>query len=587
MMVSVCEVTRKEETLSTYMKMSRLYAPTLKEDPAEAELASHKLLLRAGMIRKGASGLYSYLPLAWRSILKIERIIREEMDAIGAQEMQVPILTDGELWRQSGRWGVYGPELMRLKDRHEREFALGPTHEESFTDLVRNELRSYKQLPVTLYQIQDKFRDELRPRFGLMRSREFIMKDGYSFSADEESMRQCYQEEKEAYARIAERCGVRALPVVADSGQIGGDSSVEFMALADAGEAELVYCDDCGFAADVEAATAKVHVTEGEEGELERVHTPGAGSIADVSALLGVEQSGTRKALALVDGEGNPVVCFVPGDHDMDDVKAEHAFGAYHLMTDEELEQYGLVKGFIGPVGLPQGIRVCADESLRESTWWLVGANEADYHFVHAKRGRDFQIADDAWVDVVTAKPGDLCPKCGRTLKGARGIEMGQVFQLGTKYSEAMGATFADVDGHEQPLQMGCYGIGVSRTVAAVVEQHHDDNGIIWPVSVAPYEVEVIPLSVGDDVVWPVALQVADELANQGIEVVLDDRKERPGVKFNDADLMGFPFQVVCGKKAVKNGNVEVKDRATGERSELPISELAATLAARVRSQRA
>lgn len=473
--------------------MSRLYAPTLKEDPAEAELASHRLLLRAGMIRREASGLYSYLPLAWRSIRKIEDIIRDEMEAIGAQEMEVPILTDGELWQQSGRWNDYGPELMRLTDRHDRSFALGPTHEETFTDLVRGELKSYRQLPVTLYQIQDKFRDELRPRFGLMRGREFIMKDAYSFSATQESLQECYEQEKAAYTRICERCGLRALPVAADSGQIGGDSSIEFMALADAGEAELVYCEACGFAADTEAATAVTAVGEGAVGELEKVHTPGAGSIADVAALLHVGKSATRKALALIDGDGRPTVCFVPGDHEMNDVKAHHAFGDYHLMSDEELASCSLVKGFIGPVGLPQGVRVCADASLRSSEWWLIGANEVDYHFLHAKAGRDFSIGE--WVDVITAKAKDRCPSCGAVLAGARGIEVSQVFQLGTKYSKSLGATFTDESGHERPFLMGCYGIGVSRTLAAIVEQHHDEHGIIWPVSVAPFEVEIIALT--------------------------------------------------------------------------------------------
>lgn len=568
------------------MKMSKLYAPTLKEDPADAELASHRLLLRAGMIRKGASGLYSYLPLAWRSLMKIEAIIRDEMESIGAQEMLTPILTDAELWHQSGRWDAYGPELMRIRDRHGHEYALGPTHEETYTDLVRNELRSYRQLPVTLYHIQDKFRDELRPRFGLMRGREFIMKDAYSFSATQESLQQCYDEEKAAYGRIFERCGLRCLPVAADSGQIGGDTSVEFMALADAGEAELVYCDDCGFAADTEAATVVVPLSEGEEGEIEKVSTPGAATIADVSRLLGVPENGTRKALALIDGEGRPTVVFVPGDHEMNDVKAEHTFGAYHLMSDEELEAHGLAKGFIGPVGLPAGVRVCADQSLRQSQWWFVGANERDFHFVHAKRGRDFTIADDAWVDVIAALPGDLCPTCGAPLKGARGIECGQVFQLGAKYSEAMGATFADENGTETPFLMGCYGIGVSRTLAAVVEQHHDEQGIAWPVCVAPYEVEVIPLDTGDDLVWPLAQRVAGELTTAGVEAVLDDRQERPGVKFNDADLMGFPYQVICGKRSARDGKVELKVRATGERSEVAVEDACLLLAGRVRAER-
>ena len=571
--------------MKTFAKMSTTYAPTLKEDPAEAELASHKLLLRAGMIRKTAAGLYSYLPLAWRSLLKIETVIREEMEAIGAQEMLVPMVTPGELWHESGRWEKYGPELMRMQDRHEREFCLGPTHEETFTDLVRNELRSYKQLPVTLYQIQDKFRDEMRPRFGLMRGREFIMKDAYSFDATVEGMQRSYNDQKDAYARICERCGLRALPVVADSGQIGGDTSVEFMAVADAGEAELVWCD-CGFAADTEAATAGIAVVEGASGDLEKVLTPDCATIADLAAFLGVPEAGTRKALAIVTGEGKPAVVFVPGDHEMNDVKAEHAFGEFHLMSDEEIEYYGLVKGFIGPIGLPEGVAAYADESLRHSAWWVVGANEKDNHYVHANLGRDFAMADDAWVDVATAQEGDACPRCGKPLHGARGIEVSQVFQLGTKYSEAMGATFMDEDGKEKPFQMGCYGIGVSRTLQAVVEQHHDEHGIVWPVCVAPYEVEIVPLD-AKGVVWETAERLGSELVGAGLEVVVDDRKERAGVKFADADLMGYPYQVILGKRGVSNGVAEVKDRATGERTEVALDEVAAWLAGKVLPQRA
>ncbi|HIU23798.1 MAG TPA: proline--tRNA ligase [Candidatus Coprovicinus avistercoris] len=571
--------------MSTYQRMSRLYAPTLKEDPAEAELASHRLLLRAGMIRRTASGLYSYLPLAWRSLRKIEEVIREEMEAIGAQEMLVPMLTPGELWHESGRWDAYGPELMRMHDRHDREFCLGPTHEETFTDLVRNELRSYKQLPVTLYQIQDKFRDELRPRFGLMRGREFIMKDAYSFSATQESLQECYDQQKAAYARIAERCGIRALPVVADSGQIGGDTSVEFMALADAGEAALVWCD-CGFAADVEAAATTVSVTEGPgDGTLEKVYTPGLGTIEAVASFFGFPENGTRKSLALIAEDGTRVVAIVPGDHELNEIKAARLFGDYHLMSDEELEEVGLHKGFIGPVNLPQDIRLVCDESLKASKSWTCGANEVDYHFTGACPGRDFEV--DEWADLVSVHEGDPCPHCGKPLKGARGIEISQVFQLGTKYSEAMGATFMDEDGRERPFLMGCYGIGVSRTLAAVVEQHNDEHGICWPVCVAPYEVEVVPLDVHDEVVWPIAESIAQQLVDLGIEVVVDDRKERPGVKFADADLMGFPYQIVCGKKAIKNGNVEVKVRATGERNEVPISEVASMLAEMVIPQRA
>ena len=571
--------------MKRYEKMSRLYAPTLKEDPAEAELASHRLLLRAGMIRKTAAGLYSYLPLAWRSIRKIEAVIRDEMEAIGAQEMMVPILTPAELWHESGRWDAYGPELMRVSDRHDRAFALGPTHEETFTDLVKSELRSYKQLPVTLYQIQDKFRDEMRPRFGLMRGREFIMKDAYSFSATQESLQECYEDQKAAYARIAERCGIYALPVVADSGQIGGDTSVEFMALADAGEAELVYCD-CGFAADVEAATTTVPVTEGPgDGTLTKVHTPGLGTIEAVSEFFGFPENGTRKSLALVDGEGTPVVAIVPGDHELNEVKAEHLFGAYHMMSDEELEHYGLFKGFIGPVNLPEGVRLVCDESLKSSQSWTCGANEVDYHYTGACPGRDFAV--DEWADLVSVHAGDPCPHCGAPLKSARGIEISQVFQLGTKYSQSMGATFADENGEEKPFLMGCYGIGVSRTLAAVVEQHNDEHGISWPVCVAPYEVEVVPLAFGDDVVAPVAERVVDELCSADLEVLLDDRKERPGVKFADADLIGIPYQVILGKRGVANGVAEVKIRETGERFDVPMDELASWLNERVAPARA
>lgn len=563
--------------------MSSLYAPTLKEDPAEAVLASHRLLLRAGMIRKTAAGLYSYLPLAWRSLLKIEAIIRDEMDGIGAQEILVPIMTPAELWEESGRWDVYGDELMRMHDRHDRQFALGPTHEETFTDLVRNELKSYKQLPVTLYQIQDKFRDERRPRFGLMRGREFIMKDGYSFSANQELLQECYDQEKIAYQNVCDRTRLKALQVVADSGQIGGDTSVEFMALADAGEASLVYCD-CGYAADTEAAAAKINVEEREPGQMCEIHTPGIGSIDDVAEFLHVSPAATRKALALVDGNGKPVVCFVPGTHELNEVKAEHAFGDYHMMTDEELEEYGLIKGFIGPVGLPEGIRVVGDLSLEDSQWWLCGANKADYHLDHVELGRDFEINE--WKDLVTSQEGDICPECGLPLHAARGIEVGQVFQLGTKYSSALNATFTDENGEDKPLVMGCYGIGVSRLLAAVVEQYNDEKGIKWPVSVAPYEVSVLCLSDKDPEIWNAAGAVADACVAAGLETVVDDRAERPGVKFADADLIGFPWQVIVGKKGVANGIAEVKERATGNRFEVALDEVASWLSKKILPER-
>lgn len=569
------------------MKMSNLYAPTLKEDPADAELASHRLMLRAGLIRKQAAGLYSYLPLAWRSLRKIEDIVRDEMDAAGAQELLLPIMVDAEVWHESGRYNAYGPELMRFADRHDREFVLGPTHEETVVDLIKNELKSYKQLPVNLYQIQDKFRDEMRPRFGLMRGREFIMKDGYSFNATQESLQETYDAMKRAYANICVRCGLKALPVVADSGQIGGDTSVEFMALADAGEAALVYCDACGYAADDEAASTAVAVAEGPgDGTLTKLHTPGLGSIADVAAFFEFPENGTRKSLAVIDAEGNPVVAVVPGDHELNDCKADHAFGeGWRLMSDEELEQHGLFKGFIGPVNLPQGIRLVCDVSLKDSLQWTCGANERDYHYIGARPGRDFTVG--AWEDLITVTAGDPCPHCGKPLAGARGIEVSQVFQLGTKYSAAMGATFADENGEEKPFLMGCYGVGVSRTLAASVEQHHDEHGIIWPVSIAPFEVAVIPLDPGKDPCQSACDSIVDALVEAGVEVIVDDRAERPGVKFADNDLMGFPYQIVLGKRGLANGTVELKNRATGEREDVAIDEVAAKVAALVEAQHA
>ena len=567
----------------SYMRMSALYAPTLREDPQEADIASHRLLLRAGFIRKMASGIYSYLPLAWRSLRKIEGIVREEMDAIGAQECLLPILTPAELWHQSGRWDAYGPELMRIGDRHDREFCLGPTHEETFTALVRDELRSYKQLPVTLYQIQTKFRDEMRPRFGLLRGREFIMKDAYSFHADHESLQKTYEDMNGAYGRICERCGVDYRAVEADSGQIGGKVTTEFMALAPSGEAELVYCD-CGYSADVEVAEARPVLASCDATSCEKVATPGCATIADVAAFLHVEQSACEKAFVIADGQGEIWALFVPGDHEVNEIKLDNRFGAWHLATDEELKGAGLVKGYIGPKDIPAGVHVLADTSLRVQKSWICGANDEGYHFVGAQMGSDFP--EPEFDDLIAARAGDLCPTCGKPLCGARGIECSQTFQLGTKYSEAMGATFADVNGEEKPLLMGCYGVGVSRTLAAIVEQHFDEHGISWPVSVAPYEVAVIPLSVGDDVLEPLAQRIAGELAAAGVEVVLDDRDERPGVKFADNDLMGFPFQVVIGKKSAAAGNVEVKVRETGERSVVSVDEVAAHVAALVQAGR-
>ncbi|MBQ6454143.1 MAG: proline--tRNA ligase [Coriobacteriales bacterium] len=564
--------------------MSELYAPTLKEVPVEAELASHILLLRAGMIRKTAAGVYTFLPLGWRSLHKIEDIVREEMDAIGSQEIMMPALQPAELWHESGRWNDYGPELMRLVDRHDRGFCLGPTHEELITSLVRNELRSYKQLPVSLYQIQVKFRDEIRPRFGLLRGREVIMKDAYSFHTSQESLQEHYDQMSHAYGRICERLGLEYRPVDADSGQIGGKVSTEYMALADAGEAELVYCD-CGFAADVEAASVAVDVIESDATELTEVHTPGIGTIAALAEFLGVPENATVKALSVKDADGKPVVFFIPGDHELNDIKASRVLPGFDLLSDDEMLDWGLVKGFMGPVGLPKGVRVIADESLKASKYWTVGANKKDFHFKGAQCGRDFTV--DAWADLIAAKPGDRCKECGAVLQGARGIEVSQVFQLGTKYSTAMGATYMDEDGREKPFIMGCYGVGVSRSLAAVVEQHNDEYGIIWPISCAPAEVAIVPLTVGDEIVAPAAAKLADALCAAGVEVVLDDRNERAGVKFNDADLYGWPFQVVLGKKGINNGQVELKIRATGERKMLAIDEAATLITSMVEEERA
>ena len=579
---------------ATFTRMSSLYAPTLKEDPGDADLASHRLLLRAGFIRKTAAGLYSYLPLGWRSLLKIEKIVREEMNASGAQEILMPILGPAELWEESGRLSNYGAELMRISDRHDRDFVLGPTHEEIITDLVRNELRSYKALPINLYQISDKFRDELRPRFGLMRGREFIMKDAYSFDVDVEGMKASFEVMFNVYAAINRRAGLNALPVAADSGQIGGANSIEFMALAETGEADIIYCPSCGYAADIEAATVMIEVGPGpktQNDEMEELSTPGVKSIKDLAKFIDGEEKDCRKAIALVQEvpepsekpssdtsdkttpaiNGKPVVVILPGDHELNDIKAQNAFGNYHLMDDEELKHYGLVQGFIGPVGLPEDVELVADISLKDSFNWLIGANKPDTHYFGAQPGRDFEVS--AWIDLAEAKPGDICPDCGKPLAEERGVEVGQIFQLGDKYSKALNACFLDKDGKEKPFQMGCYGIGITRTLAAIVEQHHDDAGICWPISVAPFEVHVLALDPKQDEVAKTSTSIARELGEQGIEVLLDDRDERPGVKFNEADLMGVPVQVIVGKRGLERGIVEIKQRETQEKQEISVKD--------------
>ncbi len=559
--------------MSEVIRLSQQYAPTLKEDPADAEIASHRLLVRAGMIRKVTSGVYTFLPLGMRVLAKIENIVREEMNGIGAQEMLMPALQPGELWHESGRWDDYGPELMRLTDRHDREFCLGPTHEELITAIVRSELRSYRQLPLSLYQIQSKFRDEIRPRFGLLRSREFIMKDAYSFHTCQESLQETYDDMYGAYGRICERCGLDYRPVEADSGQIGGSVTCEFMALADAGEAELVYCPECDFAANTEAGACVAHPTEYKVDACEKIATPGVASIASLAEFLDIEESATVKAMVGKDAEGKVVALFIPGDHELNEIKAQRAVPGFELLDDEEIKAARLPKGSIGPKNLPEGIAVGADESLKSIARWVVGANEDGYHFVGAQPGADFTV--DFWADLSVVMPGDSCPHCGAALAGARGIEVSQVFQLGDKYSRSMGATYSDEQGEEQYFTMGCYGVGITRTLAAIVEQHNDENGIIWPSSVAPAHVCVIPLTVGDDTVFPVAERIAASLVQAGFEVVLDDRDERAGVKFADADLIGWPLQIIVGKRGLTEGNVEVKRRSEGEKIPVALSTLA------------
>ncbi|WP_277071413.1 proline--tRNA ligase [Slackia exigua] len=564
----------------TLLRMSELYMPTIKEDPADVDVTSAKLLYRAGMLRKEASGLYSFLPLGMRVLNKLEAIIREEMDSHGAQEILMPFVQSSDLWRESGRWGVYGEEMLRMADRHGNEFCLGPTHEEVVTDLVKNELRSYKDLPRNLYQIQLKFRDERRPRFGLLRSREFIMKDAYSFDADREGLDASYERMREAYENVCDRMGLEYRVVVADAGQIGGDGGTEeFMVLADNGEAELVYCD-CGYAADVEAAActpAPVPYVRAKEGMpagdvREKVATPGVHTIDELAAFLGIPAAACMKAFSGKDGEGAVWVLFVPGDYEVNEDKASNLLGGFEPLTDDEMKDAGLVKGSMGPVGLPAGVKVAADASLKGIERWVVGANEDGFHFVGASQGDDFKV--DAWGDLCTVREGDACPQCGSPLRSARGIEVGQIFKLGDKYSRAMGATFMDADGSEKPFIMGCYGIGVSRAMAAAVEQRNDEHGIIWPAAIAPAHVAVIPLSPKPDEVTAAAEELAGALADAGLEVVIDDRDERAGVKFNDNDLIGWPVQVVVGKRGLKEGVVEVKDRATGDKESVALDQV-------------
>ncbi len=548
------------------MRVSKMFAPTLREVPAEAEVVSHQLMLRAGFLRKSAGGMYNYLPLAWRVLKKIENIVREEMDASGAQELLMPIVQPAEIWQESGRWGVYGEEMFRLRDRHNREFCLGPTHEEMVTSLIRGDVRSYRQLPLNVYQIQNKFRDERRPRFGLMRGREFIMKDAYSFDRDVEGLEVSYKLMYDAYTRIFNRCGLTFRPVEADSGAIGGSGSHEFMVIADSGEAEIVYCNECDYAANVEKAELHVIKAEAEEAmAMEEVKTPDCKTIADVCAYLNLPTDKSMKAVAF-NSEKGLILCFVRGDHEVNEVKVINTVGVNEVeMADEALlAEAGTVGGYMGPVGIDTDkVTVVVDSTVMEMHNICCGANKEGYHLLNVNPGRDFNPTYVA--DIRLIQEGDPCPHCGGTVSKARGIEVGQVFKLYTKYSEAMRATFLDENGKEKPMVMGCYGVGVSRTMAAAIEQNNDKDGMIWPVAIAPYEVLVVPVNTKDEVSTAKAEEIYSVLQKSGVETVIDDRNERPGVKFKDADLIGYPLRVVVGPKTLAEGKIEVKVRRTGE----------------------
>ena len=554
------------------MRVSKLYAPTLREVPAEAEVVSHQLMLRAGFMRKAAGGIYTYLPLAWRVLKKIERIVREEMDAKGSQELLMPIVQPAEIWQESGRWDVYGAEMFRVQDRHNRCFCLGPTHEEMVTTLIRGDVRSYRQLPLSVYQIQNKYRDERRPRFGLMRGREFIMKDAYSFDRDEAGLDKSYQDMYDAYTNIFTRCGLNFRPVEADSGAIGGSGSHEFMVIADSGEAEIVFCTSCDYAANVEKA--ELFPLEAQEEAMltkEEVVTPDCKTIADVCAYLKLPVDHSVKAVAY-NSEKGLILCFVRGDHEVNEIKVINTCGVIDLemATEEQLAAAGTVGGYMGPVGIDnKKVIVVVDATVMKMHNVCCGANKEGYHFINVNPGRDFTPTYVA--DIRLIQEGDPCPHCGGEVSKARGIEVGQVFKLFTKYSSALKATYLDENGKEQPMVMGCYGVGVSRTMAAAIEQNYDDNGIIWPIEIAPYHVLVVPVNTKDEASAAKAEEIYMQLKKVGLETVIDDRKERPGVKFKDADLIGYPLRVVVGPKTLTEGKLEVKIRKTGEIRYLPL----------------
>ena len=559
------------------MRFSKMYLPTLREVPAEAEVVSHKLMLRAAMIRKVASGVYSWLPLGLRVLRKVQEIVREEMNRAGAQEVLMPMVQPAELWQESGRWEAYGPELLRLQDRHQREFCLGPTAEEVIVSLVRGEIRSYRDLPVNLYQIQGKFRDEIRPRFGVMRGREFEMKDGYSFDADDPGAERSYAAMYQAYTRIFQRCGLRFQPVEAMTGQIGGSFSHEFMVLADTGEDVIAVCDQGDYAANLEKAESRPYppLYAGEEPRpLEKVETPNQHTVEEVATFLQVPATRIAKTLIYQTDKG-PVAAVVRGDDELNVEKLRVAAGVgwATLATEKEiLEVTGGPLGFSGPVGLQ--VPLFLDRKLQDERNLVTGANAADLHYLNTNPGRDF--APTAVADLRVVKDGDGCPRCEGTLRLTRGIEVGHVFKLGLKYSKAMNATFLDPDGKEQFMVMGCYGIGTSRTVAAAIEQNHDEAGIIWPLPLAPFQVYVLPVNVNDAAVKEAGERVYRELTEAGVEVIYDDRDERAGVKFKDADLLGNPLRITIGAKNLKNGQVEFKPRTETQATLVALDEAGA-----------
>lgn len=557
------------------MLASRLYSPTLRELPADAVVVSHQYMLKAGMMRKIGNGIYSFLPLAWRSIQKVEKIIREEINKTGAQEIMMPIVQPAELWQKTGRWDVFGPEMFKLKDRNDREYCLGPTHEELVTSLIQMDTTSYKQMPVSVYQIQNKYRDEKRPRFGLMRSREFIMKDGYTFDADEEGLDKQYKLMYDAYTRIFTRCGLTFRPVIADSGAIGGSGSHEFEVLADSGEADIVYCENCDFAANIEAVdplTVKCDIHNDKEKEL--VETPGQHTIEMVCDFLHAPVAQSVKAV-VYNVDGLVVLAMVRGDHEVNETKIQHIYNAINvdMASDEDLKKVGLTAGYISPIGLKRtkDFDILVDPTVMEMQDACCGANEKDKHYIHVNPARDFT---DVRVETIRQiQEGDVCPHCGGKIVRCRGIEVGQVFKLGTKYSEALHATFLDNQGKSHPFVMGCYGIGVTRTVAASIEQNHDDDGIIWPVAIAPYEVVIVPANNKSEEVMAAARKLYEDMEDGRDEVVLDDRNERAGIKFKDADLIGYPVRVTIGKKWQQSACVEIKIRRSGEVVEVPLEE--------------